>query len=337
MTRVLNRRSLLGLMTATSTVLVAGCSATSAAPAPATSPTSKPTTPPGSSPASAAGSTPTASGEPSPTASASTSSSPAGPQRYTYGKGPSQYVELTLPTGDGPFPVVVVVHGGFWQTPYGADLGQPLAADLVTRGWATANLEYRRVGDDPEAGGGGWSTTGEDVAAAVDALADRGQQLAGGRLDLDRVVGLGHSAGGQLAGWLAARPGLPSSAPGANPKVRFSALIAQAGVMDLVGAAEEGVGGDAVQSLMGGSPKRRAAAYAEASPLARLPLGIPSVCVHGEADSNVPISQSERFVAAAKKAGDISELRRFDGDHFELITLGTPAWKLCTDAIERLI
>ena len=312
MTGVLNRRSLLGLMTATSTALVAGCSATPAAPSP---------------------STPVTAG---PSRTSSPSSTPA-PQRYSYGDAPSQYVELTLPPGEGPFPVVVIVHGGFWRTPYGAELGQPLAADLVTRGWATANVEYRRVGGGREAGGGGWPTTGQDVAAAVDALAGHGQQLAGGRLDLDRVVGLGHSAGGQLVGWLAGRPGLPSSAPGADPRVRLSGLVAQAGVMDLVGAAEEGVGGDAVSSLMGGSPGRRAAAYAEASPLARLPLGIPSVCVHGEADSNVPISQSERFVTAAKKTGDTSELRRFDGDHFDPITVGTPAWTLCTDAITRLI
>lgn len=301
-------------MTATSTTLVAGC----AAPAP-----------PAGGPAD-----PGSSSSPSSTAS---EMSPSNPQRYTYGQHPSQYVELTLPPGDGPWPVVVIVHGGFWQTPYGADLGQPLAADLVTRGWASANLEYRRVGSSRKAGGGGWPATGLDVAAAVDALAEQGQRLAGGRLDLARVIGLGHSAGGQLAGWLAARPGLPASAPGSNPRVRLSGLIAQAGVMDLVGAAEESVGGDAVPSLMGGAPGQRAAAYAEASPLARLPLHLPSVCVHGDADSNVPISQSERFVAAAVKAGDTSELQRFAGDHFDLITVGTPAWTLCTEAVARLI
>lgn len=295
---MINRRSLLGLMTAASTTLAVGSSTTSAA----------------------------AAVQPAPPV-----------QRYTYGSHPSQYVELTVPAGDGPFPVVVVVHGGFWQTGYGAELGRPLAADLVKRGWATANLEYRRVGSSSTAGGGGWPTTGLDVAAAVDTLAVRGQQLAGGRLNLTRVVGLGHSAGGQLAGWLAGRPGLPSTALGSNPSVRLSGLVAQAGVMDLVGAARESTGGSAVPSYMGGSPDRLPTAYAQASPIARVPLRVPSVCVHGTADTNVPIRQSERFVAAALQSGDASELQRFAGNHFDLITVGTPAWTLCTDAVARLI
>lgn len=271
------------------------------------------------------------------TASAATTPTSPPVQRYTYGSHPSQYVELTVPDGVGPFPVVVVVHGGFWSTSYGAELGRPLAADLVKRGYATANLEYRRVGSSSTAGGGGWPATGLDVAAAVDALAVQGQQLAGGRLNLTRVVGLGHSAGGQLAGWLAARPGLPSTAPGASPRVRLSGLVAQAGVMDLVGAAKESTGGNAVPSYMGGSPDRLPTAYSQASPLARLPLRIPSVCVHGTSDTNVPIRQSERFTAAAVTAGDTSELKRFAGNHFDLITVGTTAWTLCTDAIARLI
>ncbi|HEY5845723.1 MAG TPA: prolyl oligopeptidase family serine peptidase [Microlunatus sp.] len=258
------------------------------------------------------------------------------PQHYSYGDHPSQYAELTLPAGSGSIPVVVVVHGGFWQPFYGADLGQPLAADLVTHGWAALNVEYRRVGGSRKTGGGGWPTTMEDVAAAVDSLAGMGQELAGGRLDLNKVVGLGHSAGGQLVGWLGGRTTLPADAPGAKPKVPLSGLVAQAGVMDLVHAADENVGGGAVTDLMGGPPAKLAQAYDWASPIARLPLRVPSVCVHGTADENVPMNQSERFVAAAKKAGDTSELQAFDGDHFDLITVGTPAWTLCTDAVTRL-
>jgi acetyl esterase/lipase len=264
------------------------------------------------------------------------------PQQLRYGDHPSQYAELSWPTSaataeGGQLPVVVVVHGGFWQTPYGAELGQPLAADLVPRGWAALNVEYRRVGDSATAGGGGWPRTCTDVAAAVDALADQGQSMTGGRLDLSRVVALGHSAGGQLAGWLGGRPTLPSSAPGASPRVRLSGLVAQAGVMDLVSAATEEIGGDAVPELMGGPPGRLAEAYDWASPIARLPLRIPSVCVHGTADDTVPIRQSADFVAAAQRAGDVSELQRYDGDHYAVITVGTPAWTLCTDALTRLL
>ncbi len=258
------------------------------------------------------------------------------PQQFHYGDHPSQYAELSLPAGDQPVPVVVVVHGGFWRTGYGAELGQPLAVDLVSHGWAVLNVEYRRVGRSQTAGGGGWPRTCTDVAGAVDALAHQGQALAAGRLDLTRVVGLGHSAGGHLVGWLGGRPTLPSSAPGANPGVRLSGLVAQGGVLDLVAAATERIGGQAVPDLMGGPPDRLAEAYGWASPIARLPLGIPSVCVHGTVDTSVPIRQSEGFVAAARRLGDVSELQRYDGDHFAVIEVGTPAWTLCTDAVTRL-
>lgn len=259
------------------------------------------------------------------------------PLTVRYGDHPSQYAELTLPAGTAPVPVVVVVHGGFWRTGYGAELGRPLVVDLVTRGWATLNVEYRRVGRSRKAGGGGWPATARDVAVAVDRLAGAGQDLAGGRLDLDRVVALGHSAGGQLASWLAARPRLSDGAPGANPAVLVSGVVAQAGVLDLVTAARAGVGGSAVPDLMGGSPDKRPDAYAQASPVARLPLGVPSVCVHGTADVNVPFTQSQTFVDQARASGDDSRLESFDGDHFALITTGTPAWMLCTDALGRLL
>ena len=248
---------------------------------------------------------------------------------YRYGDHPSQYAELSVPPGTGMLPVVVVVHGGFWRTSYGAELGRPLAADLVDKGWAALNVEYRRVGSSPTAGGGGWPATGLDVAAAVDGLAEQGQRLAGGRLDLSRVVGLGHSAGGQLVGWLAGRPRLA----GADPQVRLSGVVAQAGVLDLVGGARAFLGGGAVEAFMDGGPDRRATAYGQASPLARLPLRVPSVCVHGTADTTVPIGQSETFVAAARRLGDPAELQRFDGDHLDLIDTRTQAWQWCVEAL----
>jgi acetyl esterase/lipase len=245
--------------------------------------------------------------------------------RYRYGRHLSQYVEVSLPPGSDAAPVVVIVHGGFWQTGFDSSLGYPLAVELARRGLAAANVEYRRVGPN---GGGGWPQTGQDVAAAVDALRTDGQQLTGGRLDLSRVVGLGHSAGGQLAAWLAARRG---------PAVRLSGVVSQAGVLDLVRAAETGVGGDAVNALMGGSPEQKPDAYADASPIARTPLGVPSICVHGRDDTTVPIEQSERFVTTAVKAGDRSELRTFDGDHFEPITVDSPAWALSVRALTDLL
>lgn len=240
-----------------------------------------------------------------------------GPMRFDYGPHPSQYAELSRPPNATSAPVVVVIHGGYWRSSYGAELGRPLATDLLGRGFAVLNVEYRRVGD-----GGGWPQTGEDVAAAVDALAERSTGL-----DLGRVVGLGHSAGGQLAGWLAARR---------DGAVVLSGAVLQAGVLDLVRGGADGLGGGAVDDFLGGPPARQPQAYAEASPVALVPLRVPTVCVHGTADTVVPLNQSERFVAAASAAGDSATLHTFDGDHFDPITVGTRAWDLCVDGIRTL-
>jgi len=256
---------------------------------------------------------------------------------YHYGDHPAQFAELSLPSGSSPVPVVVIVHGGFWRDAYRAELGRPLARDLVGRGWAALNVEYRRVGRNAQAGGGGWPTTCLDVAAAVDGLAVQGQRIAGGRLDLSRVVALGHSAGGHLAGWLASRAHQPTGAPGADPQVTLSGAVLQAGVLDLVGGYEADLGLGAVAAFMGGSPQDLPDAYAAASPVARVPLHVPTVCVHGRADDVVPIGQSEAFVAAARQAGDTSELQAFDGDHSDVIDTAGAGWELCVEALERLL
>lgn len=252
------------------------------------------------------------------------------PLRVDYGPDRSQFGELTLPAGDGPAGVVVVVHGGFWRSGYGLELGGPLAVDLANRGLAVWNVEYRRVGD-----GGGWPATFDDVAAAVDLLAGPVQDAAAGRLDLGRVVAVGHSAGGHLAAWLAARPGLPDGAPGARPAVVLRGVVSQAGVLDLVDAAERRVGATAVPDLMGGRPDEVPDRYALGSPTARLPFDVPVVCVHGTDDGNVPIRQSERFVAVA---GGTAELVTLPGvDHFAVIDPSTAAWAACRDATLRLL
>ncbi|MHA6781280.1 alpha/beta hydrolase family protein [Pseudonocardia saturnea] len=248
------------------------------------------------------------------------------PARFDYGPDAAQFGELTLPAGDGPVPVVMVVHGGFWRSSYGLELGRPLAVDLADAGVAAWNVEYRRVGN-----GGGWTATFDDVAAALDRLDGLDP-----RLDLDRVVAVGHSAGGHLAAWLAARPGLPAGAPGAGAggerTVRLRGAVSQAGVLDLVDAAEQGVGGSAVTDLLGGTPAQFPDRYALASPAARVPIGVPVVCVHGTSDGNVPIRQSERFAAAS---GD--ELVTLPGvDHFAVIDPRTDAWRACRDAAIRL-
>jgi acetyl esterase/lipase len=269
--------------------------------------------------------------------SAAASRSSAGPtrkpqtkasmQRITYGSDPSQYGELTLPPGSATgLPVIVVVHGGYWRSTYGLELGRPLAKDLVGHGVAVWNIEYRRTGD-----GGGWPATFEDAAAAMDALADTADPEH--RLDLTKVVVVGHSAGGQLAAWLAGRHKLPAGSVGAAPRVRPVGYVSQAGVVDLVRAYEQSLGSGAVELLVGGSPTTFPERYAVGSPYALLPLGVPGTLVHGLDDETVPIDQSDRFSLRAKETGDlVTEIRLPGVEHFMLIDPTTAAWAACREA-----
>jgi acetyl esterase/lipase len=216
---------------------------------------------------------------------------------HAYGADPSQYGELTLPDGT-PRGVVVVIHGGFWKQAYGLELGRPLAADLAARGWAAWNLEYRRVGN-----GGGTPATLDDVAAGIDAIADLG-------LDLSTVVTLGHSAGGHLATWVAARGGV-------------TAVVSQAGVLDLRSAHAEGLGGGAVEAFLGHPPAEEDDRY---DPVRLVPLAVPVWCVHAPGDDTVPISQSRDYVAAATSAGGRATLVEVPGDHYSVIDPASPAW-----------
>jgi acetyl esterase/lipase len=248
----------------------------------------------------------------------------SGTVRTAYGPGPDQFLELTLPAGDGPAPVVVVLHGGFWRARYGIELARPLAADLADRGWAAVAVEYRRVG-----AGGGWPATLEDVAAALDALPDVGRAVAGatGRLDLTDVTVIGHSAGGHLAAWAAGRSRLPAGAPGAQPRVAVTAAVLQAGVLDLGAAVAADLGAGATVQFLGGTPEEVPDRYAVADPVRLLPTGVPVLCVHGAADTTVPVEQSERYATAAGAAGDRVEVSVVPGDHMVVIDLAGEAWR----------
>jgi acetyl esterase/lipase len=256
----------------------------------------------------------------------------ATPLTLAYGTDASQLADLHLPTdsnADGAlWPVVVVIHGGFWGSGYGRSLGTGLAADLAKHGVAAWNIEYRRVGN-----GGGWPSTLLDVARAVDALADIADPASAGRLDLDRVVTVGHSAGGHLAMWLAGRHKLQPDAPGARPEVRVRGVVAQAGVLDLVRGAAAGLGNGAVVRFLGGTPEQVPERYAVASPYELLPIGVPSTLVHGTKDKVVPIDQSDRYAAAAIAAGDTVDEQRLKGaDHFAPIDPRMRAWTACRTA-----
>lgn len=234
------------------------------------------------------------------------------PSLHRYGPHPDQHVELRLPAGGGPHPVAVVLHGGFWRAPFTRRNTAAVAAALTAQGWATVNVEYRR--------GRSYRETLEDVAVACAAV-----RTLAAPLDSARTIAVGHSAGGQLALWAAAE-GL------------VAATVSLAGVADLEAAAAAGLGGDAVVEFLGGLPDEVPERYAEADPLRRLPLGVPTLLVHGTADDRVPLSQSQAFVAAAVARGDRCRLLLLrDADHFDPVDPRSDHWPAVAAAVAGVL
>ncbi len=224
-------------------------------------------------------------------------------QGHRYGPHRSQRADLYLPLGAGPHPVMVTIHGGSWHKRYGRVAMRGLAADLLRRGWAVWNIEYRRLGGD----GGGWPSTFDDVADAIDHL-----RTLDAPLDLDSVSFLGHSAGGHLALWAAARASIPPGAPGSGPAVLPTRVVGQAAVCDLAGAYRYWRG-EVVHELVGGSPEQVPERYAVADPLQLPPLEIPVLLVHGTADRIVSVKPARRYAKRAQDAGRTVALIEIDG------------------------
>jgi acetyl esterase/lipase len=243
-------------------------------------------------------------------------------RQHRYGPHRSQVGDLYLPSlepADGPFPVAIVLHGGFWMAAYDRHLMDPVCVDLTDHGWAAWNVEYRRIG---WRAGGGWPATGDDVIAATEHLNNLATQ--GSPLDLGRTVAIGHSAGGHLALWLATR----------SP-VALANVFSQAGVCDLAAARRLGLGDGAVAKLLGRGPDDDTdSRLADASPAEQLPLGVPQVLVQGDRDEHVPLSLAQDYEVRASAAGDEVELVVLRGTgHFEHIQPQSEAW---ASVVERL-
>jgi acetyl esterase/lipase len=254
--------------------------------------------------------------------------------RIAYAHEPLQYGDLWLPKGRGPHPVVVLIHGGCWRADLpGLELMDYIAADLRRRGVAVWNLEYRRVG-----GGGGYPATFLDVADGVDQL--RRMAPAHG-LDLNRVVFSGHSAGGHLALWAAARARLPRSSPlwRAKPLTPAS-VVTLAGINDLEAyraAGPEACGGPETIDGLTGAP-RTGDVFADTSPPRLLPLGVRQVVVSGALDPIVPPRFGAAYASTAAARGDrvlAIELQR--AGHFELIDPTAPAWSRVRAVLQALL
>jgi acetyl esterase/lipase len=256
--------------------------------------------------------------------------------REQYGPGPQQFGELRLPTtAPGKRPVVVLVHGGCWRSAYSLAHDAPAATALAQAGYVVWLPEYRRIGDP----GGGWPGTFDDVALAIDHV-----RLLAARypaIDTNRVVLAGHSAGGELVMWAAARrtgirtPGLEATATPLKP----AGVLSLAGVLDLAAfGASPGGCNSSVSLLVGGSPSEHADRYAAVSPIEAPAVGVPIRLVHGAADPIVPPSQSERFAAHARSLGDRVEATLVPGaGHFDLVAPGAAAWPSVLRALRALL
>jgi acetyl esterase/lipase len=270
---------------------------------------------------------------------------PRSVRTIAYGPEPSQVGELYLPPNPGPHPVVVLVHGGYWTAMVDRREVTRLADDLVGRGYAVWNIEYRRIGEP----GGGWPGTLQDVADAVDAVADLDPDL-----DTDQVIVVGHSAGGHLAVWTAHRTALPAGAPGANPRVTPVGAASLAGILDLTAADAAGLGSElsdpgaeppqgappevwsavaadtgegVVRLLLGGRSADVPDRYAVASPKELPSVGVPMLVVHGAADDLVPPAYSRSYADAAIADGaPVRYVELPATDHFDVIDPDGAAW-----------
>jgi acetyl esterase/lipase len=253
--------------------------------------------------------------------------------RHTYGPNEYNFGDLYLPDGPGLHPIVPLLHGGFWRAAYDLTLMEGLADSLARQGIAVWNIEYRRVGNR----GGGWPGTLQDVALAMDYLRVVATPL---NIDLQRIVPIGHSAGGQLALWLAGRSRLPQESLLATPGAPLipAGVISLAGAIDLKMVWQLHLSNDAAAAFLGGSPDGYPERYAVASPAALLPLGIPQVLIHGTSDANVPLAISQAYAQKAREVRDNVKLIELpNADHFVVIDSSSDARTTTMRELQRLL
>lgn len=240
-------------------------------------------------------------------------------ERVAYGANPDQFLEVRLPLTKGPHSALLNIHGGFWRAKYDLAHAGHLCEALRAAGVATFNIEYRRVGNDSNSDGGGWPQTFEDVQSAYSFVQQEHSRF---HLDLDRLVVMGHSAGGQLALCLAPH------------ESSLRRVISLAGVVDLKRAFALHLSRDAVAEFLGGSPDAVPSHYREADPME---LSIPQAhqwLLHGSEDDTVPPQFSRDYVERKKKKRESVQLIEIpNAGHFELIDPASEAFRQVTSTV----
>jgi acetyl esterase/lipase len=250
-------------------------------------------------------------------------------KRVAYGPDPLQFGHLWLPPDPqappGKRATIVFIHGGCWESEYSLDHASHTAAALATAGYVVWLPEYRRLGD----AGGGWPGTFDDAGAAVDFVRALGETEP--TVDTTRVIAAGHSAGGQLALWAAARRRDVSPLP-------LIGVVTLAAITDLAAyGAALGSCNASVTPLLGGRPSDVRERYRAVSPIERLPIGVPMHLVHGELDPIVPVAMTTEFARRATAAGDRADVTTItNAGHFDLVAPQTPAWSAVIAAFQGI-
>lgn len=231
------------------------------------------------------------------------------------------WADLYLPTGTQAFNslrLVVLIHGGGWKSTMGAGVFDRLARELAGHGMAVYNIEYRRVGS-----GGGWPATFDDVARAMDYVAELSLRYP--QLAVDDALVVGHSAGAQLAVWASTRHDLRDNEVGSRPRFRPTRVISLAGPLDMVYAANHG--DHHIISVLGGRPAEVPQRYASVDPIQNLDPRVPVIALHGSLDTVVAPANSERYVAALRKRGGRAGLELLPGEnHTSIVSTRSPSF-----------
>ena len=262
-------------------------------------------------------------------------SGPAPTEKIVYGSAPSQFAELFRPGGKGPFPVVVLVHGGCWTVKYGGIVQmRNMAGALAARGIAVWNVEYRRVDEE----GGGYPGTYLDMHAALDTLAAVAPRY---QLDTTRIVAMGHSAGGQLVQWIAGRGNIAASSPLFHPKpLPVRHVISLGGLADLRHEQDliKNNCGRSIEQLAGLPSATRPDVFADTNAAELMPNGSRTVLITGALDTVSPPRAAYAYAARAQAAGDHAQVVILpNASHYDEVAASSPAWKLILPAIERAL